>query len=110
MKMRNTDVYDNPTYKNNNYREWQVDGKYHRVNGPAKIWAGHLNRQEWWLDGRRHRVGAPAVIDGEHYQYWLNGKRHREDGPACVKGEYRNWFLDGKLLTEEEFNTLMRGY
>ena len=44
--------------------------------------------KEWWLNGKRHREDGPAVeycINGSK-EWWLNGKRHREDGPAV---EYR---------------------
>jgi len=37
----------------------------------------------WYLNGKQHRVDGPAVewADGSIFWY-LNGLRHREDGPA----------------------------
>ena len=67
---------------------------------------------EWLLNGRRHRVDGPAFITPHDIwwnresglfttnwrkEWWLNGKLHRTDGPAI---EYFNgdsvWYLDGK--------------
>ena len=62
--------------------------------------------KEWYLNGKLHREDGPAVewTDGTN-EWWLNGKRHREDGPAV---EYTNgakeWWLNGGYLTEQEFN------
>ena len=61
--------------------------------------------KEWRLNGKYHREDGPAVeYPGGTKQWWLNGKYHREDGPAV---EYANgtkeWYLNGEQLTEEEF-------
>ena len=60
--------------------------------------------KEWRVDGKLHREDGPA-IEASHGQFWLvNGKFHREDGPAI---EYPNglkrWYLNGKYLTEKEW-------
>jgi len=62
--------------------------------------------KEWRLNGKRHREDGPAVEwwDGRN-DWWLNGKRHREDGPAIERASYKEWWLNDKQLTEEEFNT-----
>ncbi len=60
--------------------------------------------KEWFLNGKLHREDGPAVewADGDKYWY-LNGKRHREDGPAVewADGD-KAWFLNGEEVTEEE--------
>ena len=62
---------------------WHVDGKRHRLDGPAiELANGH---REWFVDGQRHRLDGPAVE-------WIN--------------ERRFWFVNGKYLTESEFNDL----
>ena len=45
-------------------KEWHVNGKIHRTDGPAVIW--ETGRQEWWLNGNLHREDGPAII---HSQY-----------------------------------------
>jgi hypothetical protein len=55
----------------------------------------------WRLNGKVHRVDGPAIdaINGNKFWY-LHDKCHREDGPAI---EYSNgdkrWYLDNKLYT-----------
>ena len=61
--------------------------------------------KEWYLNGKSHREDGPAVEYANGSKYWyLNDKLHREDGPAC---EYASgdkfWFLNGKELTEKEW-------
>ena len=62
--------------------------------------------KEWYLDGKLSREDGPAIECADGDKYWhLDGKLHREDGPAF---EYANgtkfWYLDGIKLTEQEFN------
>jgi hypothetical protein len=76
-------------------REWHLNGKFHRVDGPA--WEGANGTKEWHLNGKLHRVDGPAVEWSDGTKEWhLNGKRHRVDGPAVeyANGE-REWFVDG---------------
>ena len=84
-------------------REWYLNGKRHREDGPA---FEHVNgaRREWYLNGKRHREDGPAVEFANGIREWyLTGKRHREDGPAAewANGN-RFWYLNGKNMTEEE--------
>ena len=65
--------------------------------------AEHPNGSKHWrLNGKRHRVDGPAIewSDGSK-QWWLNGKLHREDGPAI---EYpdgtKKWLLNGNFIYE----------
>jgi len=53
-------------------RRWYVNGKRHRVDGPAVEYAN--GRKEWWADDKLHRVDGPAIDDA-------NGDRGR-----CVLG------------------------
>mgnify|MGYP007082186100 CR=1 FL=1 len=74
--------------------EWQVGGRYHRVDGPAVVVrnaAGVVVREEWWVEDRYHRTDGPArveyndtgVVVREHWQ--VEGRLHRDDGPAYVE-------------------------
>ena len=57
----------------------------------------------WYLNGKHHRVDGPACeySDGTR-RWWLNGVRHRLDGPAI---EYANgkkeWHLNGEYIRDE---------
>jgi len=77
-------------------QEWYLNGKLHRKDGPAVIWA--KGAQEWFLNGKRHRKDGPAVIGANGYQSWyLNGKLHREDGPAFIGADGdQSWWLNDK--------------
>jgi S-adenosylmethionine synthetase len=39
---------------------WQLDGKFHRTDGPAYE-SGLTGRKTWWKYGERHRTDGPAV-------------------------------------------------
>ena len=60
--------------------------------------------KEWFLNGKRHREDGPAVEwAGGTKKWYLNGKPHREAGPAI---EFANgtteWYLNGELMSEDE--------
>ena len=65
------------TYPNGD-KEWVLNGKYHREDGPA---IEHVNGDKEWR---------------------LNGKYHREDGPAieCSNGD-KEWWLNDKIVHPE---------
>ena len=62
----------------------------------------------WYLNGKRHRTDGPAVVyAGGTTEWFLNGKRHRTDGPAAIYsdgGKY--WYLNDKGLSEAEWEAL----
>jgi hypothetical protein len=61
------DEYGNKSYRNK-------EGKIHRDEGPAIIWAN--GSQIWYRNGKRHREDGPAIIWANGSQEWfLNGKR-----------------------------------
>jgi len=62
--------------------------------------------KEWLLDGKRHRIDGPAVEYADGTKVWYqDGKRHRVDGPAVEwdNGGCKSWWLDGKQLTESQW-------
>ena len=65
------------------------DSTYTEINDGTK---------EWYINGKRHREDGPAIIwaDGE-MRWWIDGHLHREDGPAIIKpnGEKR-WYINGE--------------
>ena len=87
------------TVDSNGDQYWQVDGKYHRADGPAIIWADGTH--QWCVDSQLHRTDGPAVImaDG-HQEWWVNGKRHRIDGPAFIQADgHQEWWVNGNNIT-----------
>jgi len=67
-------------------------------------------RREWSLNGKRHREDGPAVEYANGCRAWyLNGQLHREDGPAIERANGdREWWLNGYYkLTKAQFNERM---
>jgi hypothetical protein len=109
-------------------KEWYLNGRLHREDGPAIEWAsgskfwysnGKRHREdgpaierpvgtkEWWLNGGRHRVDGPAVEwpDGVK-EWWVNGKLHREDGPAVEWADgAKEWHLNDVGFSAQEYWT-----
>lgn len=73
-----------------------LNGKYHRLDGPAVIFAD--GSQWWYLNGKVNREDGPAVIYSNGAQHWyLNDKLHREGGPAILYADgSQSWWLNGK--------------
>ena len=82
-------------------KEWRLNGKLHREDGPAVEYPD--GTKYWLLNGDIHREDGPAVEwpDGTK-EWYLNGKLHREGGPAI---EYSNgtkeWWLNGEPVDPE---------
>jgi len=65
--------------------EWHLlNNKYHREDGPAKIWYykkyGKIECLQYYINGKLHREDGPARIWCDRYgkitkeDYWINGK------------------------------------
>ena len=61
--------------------------------------------KEWWVNGKRHRIDGPAVEYANGNKFWyINGKRHREDGPAIEGHNGKGLFyLNGVKYSKKEF-------
>ena len=59
--------------------------------------------QEWRVNGKLHRLDGPAIICPDGGQAWfVNGQRHRTDGPACIYADgYQAWFVNGENITAQ---------
>lgn len=104
-----------------NGEEWRLDGKLHRVDGPAKIrdrhqgvpvyryrnggrdveyHYGRLGTELWYRHGKLHRVDGPAKhnLDTGAGEWFFDDKRHRVDGPAIVRlNGTEEWYQHGKF-------------
>jgi|GEM_PF-1932098 len=85
---------------------WSVDGKLHRLDGPAVIYRnreGQIIQQEWYEGGKRHRIDAPAVVYETKYnkeeKWYRDDKLHRVGGPAIFELEKDT----GRILEESWF-------
>ena len=65
--------------------------------------------KNWYLNGKLHREDGPAFEDVDGRKAWyLNGERHREDGPAV---EYpcgaTSWYLNGVMYCKSDYHAEM---
>jgi len=68
--MKLTDLFEDIRYEIKYYNK---DGKRHRSDGPALIWAD--GEKEWYINGKPHREDGPAIIYSNGYEAWyINGK------------------------------------
>jgi hypothetical protein len=67
----------------------------------------HRNGDFWrYLNGKLHREDGPAVIfaDQGYKAWWVHDVRHREDGPALIHTNGANeWWLHGKPLSFDDW-------
>ena len=91
-------------------KHWFLDGKRHRVGGPAIECNG--KQLVWLINGVLHREDGPAIIYGDESQFWYrNGFLDREDGPAVeFKTGYKQWYHQGVLGRIDEPNGTKRWY
>jgi hypothetical protein len=77
---------------------WYLNGKLHREDGPAVIYA--RGTQMWYSNNKLHREDGPAIIYADGTQIWYrNGQRHREDGPAIIYADgTQNWYHNGECI------------
>ena len=88
------------TYANGG-KEWYLNGKLHREDGPAVEYAN--GNKYWWLNDELHREDGPACERANGDKEWyLNGNRHREDGPAYESTNgLKFWYLNDKEVDPE---------
>ena len=58
------------------------------------------------INGRYHREDGPAYIEPNYKVWYIHGKRHREDGPAYISKingkRCEKYYLNGILCSEED--------
>lgn len=80
----------------NGLKEWYIDGKRHRLGGPASLALD--GAMWWWEDGKPHRIDGPAIINavGIRSQWMVRGKIHRVEGPALIENiGVEHWYFNG---------------
>jgi hypothetical protein len=85
-----------PSIDNKGNKRWFVNGKLHRIDGPAIEYMS--GGKEWHLNGILHREDGPAATGVAANLWYLNDLLHREDGPA-VEGSNgdKEWYSKGML-------------
>jgi hypothetical protein len=104
------------------YKEYFLNDKYHRTDGPAYIeyfHSGNISLEIYYVYGVIHREIGPAYNSyyeryaGSNFvkQYLINGKLHRIDGPAFIRYkedksiEVEWYYLLGNEVLKEQFYT-----
>jgi hypothetical protein len=94
----------------NGSKQWWLNGRLHREDGPAIEWPG--GGKEWWLNGKNltevehaeqtlQKPKCTTGINGSK-QWWLNGRLHREDGPAFERADgSEQWWFNGERHRED---------
>ena len=65
----------------------------------------------WLLNGKLHRVGGPAIewADGTKCWYW-HGQFHREDGPAIERADgTKYWYRHGQRIEPPQPEVVIDG-
>ena len=78
-------------------KEWYLNGKRHRLNGPA--YKNADGYKAWYINGIRHRIDGPAIeYTSGTKQWYINDELHRTDGPAIeyINGR-KEWYVHGNL-------------
>jgi hypothetical protein len=75
-------------------------GEYHCIDGPAYINTDGIYK-EWRINGKLHREDGPAIIDSDCKEWYINGKKHREDGPAYISSNCKEWYINGIIRNKE---------
>ena len=86
------------------------EGKLHREDGPAQIWATGI--EEWYKEGKLHRMDGPAVvyptgsryIDAWYYEgkFIFNGKKPQVDPKGYFQRKKRAFLNKVALLQIQE--------
>jgi hypothetical protein len=91
-------------------REWFLNGKHHREDGPALELA---DGDRWWcIDGSNHREDGPAFEgrDGQ-WMWFVRGLLHRLDGPAVrLANGTLQWYVEGMRVSREDYDDVVKEY
>jgi hypothetical protein len=69
----------------------------------------YTDGRTWYLNGKLHRVDGPAMEYYNGSKFWfLNDKLHRTDGPAIEYADgTKMWYLNGIQYTEIEWSVII---
>ena len=83
--MRESKKYKTKIPKEYTFKEWKNENdELHRVDGPA--FEDSNKNYKWYLNGKHHRIGGPAIIYGKYEEFWLDGiKYSKEEYDKIIK-------------------------
>ena len=78
--------------------EWRLNGKLHRIGGPAIECSD--GTKVWFERGELHRIGDPAVERADGTKAWYeHNKLHRIGDPAVERADgSKEWYEHGHLI------------
>lgn len=81
------------------------DGAIIRHNDIGPAVTTQYGYTAYYVNGKRHRIGGPAIeLDG-FQAYYQDGLPHRSNGPAKIFSDgTKQWFFFGEKLSEADFN------
>ena len=70
---------------------------------------GNVGIKEYLVNGKNHRTDGPSVIWSDGTKFWcINDKNHRFDGPAIEWADgKRFYYIYGKRVTKEQHALLV---
>ena len=91
----------------NGSKYWYLNGKYHRVGGPAVEDAN--GNKFWYINDKLHRTDGPAIEYANGDKSWhINDMCHRLDGPAKDWHGMKQWWVNGIQYSKEYFTIIMQ--
>jgi len=82
-------------------RRWRLpNGDFHRADGPAIEYPN--GEKEWYINGKMHRKNGPAWIrkfrNYSTKRWYINGFQHRTNGPAITSKGIEVWLSCEKAI------------
>lgn len=87
------EIWTNPKNPEHTTKIWFLDN-----NGKSQVHEDITGIKEWYLDGKIHRDDGPAAISPTGVRRWFkHGLLHREDGPAVERldGNKSAYYING---------------
>jgi len=94
---------DQPAVVKNDLQIWFKHGVMHR-DGKEPSWINGKNDKRWSKEGRYHREDGPAIIYANGTcRYYQDGELHREDGPAIINNNNNesSFFITGIRVDQQ---------
>src|SRR3989304_1456838 len=79
---------------------WYINGKKEGLS----IIEQANGSKEWYINTKLHRENGPAIELADGSKYWyINGQLHREDGPAVELADgSKEWYINRRFIKTEK--------
>lgn len=91
--------------------EFRVDGKLHRLRGPAIVYDD--GAKFWFMWGKLHRTSGPAEIESDGTErYWVFGEEitKEEFDERYGGGENDVHLINGQFVSFDEYDNLAKEF